>query len=186
MRPSSLTNGQPVVNAGCQVLAAPCAAIPVNWLGNLAYQICRAARHWRDLRSVTCAEVENVVASRRSEESTAAISRIVARYALMPSSDQLLNVSEAARRLGITTTCLYDWLSQSDRGLLVIRGQAVTVSYFQGGPRGQGRIRIQAMEVERLLELMRVVPQAYVKRRLPARSLSFPGITVPLGRPGGK
>ena len=87
--------------------------------------------------------------------------------------------------MGITTTCLYDWLGQSDRGLLVIRGQAVTVNYFQGGPRGQGRIRIEASEIERLKELMRVVPQAYVLRRPPVRVMNFPGITVPLGRPAG-
>ena len=103
----------------------------------------------------------------------------------MPSSDQLLRAAEAARRLGITATCLYDWLGQSDRGLLVIRGQAVRVNYFQGGPRGQGRIRIEVAEVERLKELMRVVPQAYAPRRLPVCATSFPGITVPLGRPAG-
>ena len=103
----------------------------------------------------------------------------------MPLSDQLLNAGEAARRLGITSTCLYDWLGQSDRGLLVIRGQAVTVNYFQGGPRGQGRIRIEAAEVERLKELMRVLPQAYAPRRMPVRAVNFPGITVPLGRPTG-
>lgn len=103
----------------------------------------------------------------------------------MPSSDQLLSAGEAARRLGITTTCLYDWLGQSRRGLLVIRGRAVTVNYFQGGPRGQGRIRIEASEVQRLRELMRVVPQAYVPRRPPVRAVNFPGITVPLGRPAG-
>ena len=103
----------------------------------------------------------------------------------MPSSDQLLDADKSARRLGITRTCLYDWLGQSDRGLLVIRGQPVTVNYFQGGPRGQGRIRIEASEIERLMELMRVVPQAYVPRRLPVRTTNFPGITVPLGRPPG-
>jgi hypothetical protein len=103
----------------------------------------------------------------------------------MHSSDQLLNSGEAARRLGITTTCLYDWLGQSDRGLLVIRGQPVTVNYLQGGRRGQGRIRIEPAEIERLRELMRVVPRAYVPRRLPVRTMNFPGITVPLGRPPG-
>ena len=101
----------------------------------------------------------------------------------MSSADQLLTASEASRRLGVTTTCLYDWLGQSDRGLLVIRGRPVTVNYLQGGPRGQGRIRIEAAEVDRVRELMRVVPQAYVPRRPPVRTVNFPGITVPLGRP---
>lgn len=98
-------------------------------------------------------------------------------------SDPLLNAGEAARRLGITTTCLYDWLGQSDRGLLVIRGRAVTVNYLQGGPRGQGRIRIESAEIERLKDLMRVIPHVHVPRRLPDRAMNFPGITVPLGRP---
>ena len=99
------------------------------------------------------------------------------------SPDQFLTANEAARRLGVTATCLYDWLGQSDSGLLVICGQRVTVNYFQGGPRGQGRIRIEAAEVERIRELMRVVPRAYAPRRPPVRTVSFPGITVPLGRP---
>jgi hypothetical protein len=98
-------------------------------------------------------------------------------------SEELLSPGEAARRLGITVTTLYDWLGQSDRGLLVIRGQPVTISYFQGGPKGQGRIRIEAEEVERLKSLMRVRPQRLIARHPPVRLASFPGITVPLGRP---
>jgi len=101
----------------------------------------------------------------------------------MAPSDQLLDADEAARRLGISRTCLYAWLGDSNRGLLLIRGQPVTISYFQGGPRGQGRIRIEASEIERLRELMRVTPRAYVPRRPAARPTAFPGITVPLGRP---
>jgi len=78
---------------------------------------------------------------------------------------------------------LYGWLGDSDRGLLMIRGNPVTVNYFQGGPSGQGRIQIESSEIERLRELMRVTPQAYVPRRPPVRPTAFPGITVPLGRP---
>ena len=97
----------------------------------------------------------------------------------------LLPPAEAARRLGITVPTLYDWLGRSDRGLLVIRGRAVTVDYLQGGPRGQGRIRIEAAEVERLKDLMRVRPAPAPPRRVPAAPpTAFPGITVPLGRPG--
>lgn len=95
----------------------------------------------------------------------------------------MLTVADAAERLGVTAATLYDWLGRSDRGLLVICGRPVTISYFQGGPRGQGRIRIEAAEVDRVRELMRVVPQAYVPRRPPVRTVSLPGITVPLGRP---
>src|SRR5438034_1448548 len=50
---------------------------------------------------------------------------------------------------------LYDWLQQSDQGLFVLRGQPVTIAYGQGGPQGQGRIRIAAREVARLLDLLR-------------------------------
>ena len=95
----------------------------------------------------------------------------------------LLNVNEAARRLGIRTTTLYDWLGRSRYGLLEIRGQQVIIDYLQGGAKGQGRIRISATEVNRLNELMRVTPQTIPARRPPTPQLSFPGITVPLGRP---
>jgi hypothetical protein len=97
--------------------------------------------------------------------------------------DELLTPREAARRLGVTVTSLYDWLGQSDRGLLVIRGQRVTIDYLQGGPQGQGRIRIEASEIARLKELMRVRPQRIVPRAAPIPQQTFPGITVPLGRP---
>lgn len=98
-------------------------------------------------------------------------------------SQELLTSREAASRLGITAATLYDWLGQSDCGLLIIRGQPVTIRYYQGGARGQGRIRIESSEVERLKELMRVVPQKAIPRRPHLRSEEFPGITVPLGRP---
>jgi hypothetical protein len=80
---------------------------------------------------------------------------------------------------------LYDWLGRSDRGLLVIRGRPVTVDYLQGGPKGQGRIRVEAAEVDRLRDLMRVRPAPVTPRRARAAPpTAFPGITVPLGRPG--
>jgi len=99
--------------------------------------------------------------------------------------DELLTVREAARRLGIQPETLYDWLSRSDYGLFEIRGQRVTVEYFQGGPRGQGNIRIEAAEVARLKELMRVKPMAPPSRRPPILRRQFPGINVKLGLPDG-
>jgi len=51
------------------------------------------------------------------------------------------------------------------------------------GPAGQGRIRIQAREVERLKDLLSVRLPPNRPRRLPSRPDSFPGITVVLGRP---
>lgn len=92
--------------------------------------------------------------------------------------------SSALIQLGaVRVTTLYDWLGQSDRGLLIIRGQPVTIAYFQGGAQGQGRIRLEATEVERLRDLLRVRPQPVQARRPPTRPDTFPGITVPLGRP---
>jgi hypothetical protein len=98
-------------------------------------------------------------------------------------SDDLLTTREAARRLGIAVASLYDWLGQSDRGLLTLRGQAVTIKYLQTGAQGQGRIKIDAGEVERLKGIMRVWPQPFAPRRRPVRRAAFPGITVDLGRP---
>jgi hypothetical protein len=97
-------------------------------------------------------------------------------------ADELLSARDAARRLGIAVTSLYDWLGQSDHGLLIIRGQAVTISYMQGGPLGQGRILIETAEIDRLKDLMRVRPRPFFQRRLP-RTESYPGIRVQLGRP---
>ncbi len=100
--------------------------------------------------------------------------------------NDLLSAQEAARRLGISTAGLYDWLAQSNAGALVIRGQPVAIDYFQGGPRGQGRIKIEADEVERIKELMRVRPGPARQRRPPtSRKQLYPGIAVPLGRPDG-
>lgn len=97
--------------------------------------------------------------------------------------DHLLTVGEAARRLGVKPATVYDWLGRSRIGELVIQGQRVTIDYYQTGPRGQGRIKIEAAEVERVRELMRVKPQIHLPRQLPVRTTNFPGITVPLGRP---
>jgi hypothetical protein len=98
-------------------------------------------------------------------------------------SDELLSAREAARRLGVATATLYAWLGLSDHGLFTVRGRPVTLVYYQGGPGGRGRIRIAAGEVTRLLDLMRVVPHTPPPRSPPVRRGSFPGITVPLGRP---
>lgn len=98
-------------------------------------------------------------------------------------SDELLPAQEAARRLGISVASLYDWLAQSDQGQFVLRGQPVTVDYLQGGPKGQGRIRIEAGEVERLKELQRVRPRPVRQRRPPKRRDCYPGIYVELGTP---
>ncbi len=97
--------------------------------------------------------------------------------------DALLSPKVAALRLGITVATLYDWLGQSDWGRLVIRGQPVTIAYFQGGARGQGRIRIEANEVARLRDLMRVVPRQSITKPAKIRREGYPGIRVRLGRP---
>lgn len=94
-----------------------------------------------------------------------------------------LTAKQAAERLGISVLTLYDWLAQSDRGEYMIRGQAVVITYFQGGRRGQGKIQIQADEIDRLQEFMRVKPHTKIQRREPVRTTQFPGISVPLGRP---
>lgn len=101
----------------------------------------------------------------------------------MPPSDQLLTAAEAATRLGITVTTFYDWLGRSRIDELEIRGRKVTIQYLQGGARGQGRIRIEAAEVERLRDLMRVHPRVPPQTIHRPRAVAWPGITVPLGRP---
>jgi hypothetical protein len=98
-------------------------------------------------------------------------------------SRRLLNSKDAATALGVSVLTLYDWLSQSDKGEFEIRGQAVTISYYQGGRRGQGRIRIDVREVERLLTLMRVTPQASMTRQKPTKKRAMQHITANLGRP---
>lgn len=98
-------------------------------------------------------------------------------------ASELLNSTEAARRLGISVASLYDWLARSQRGEFLMRGQPFTINYLQGGAQGQGRIQIEVVEVERLKDAMRVRPQPQPKRRLQYRPRQFPGINVRLGRP---
>lgn len=95
----------------------------------------------------------------------------------------LITAREAAQRLGISTPTFYAWLRQSRTGGLVLRGHCTKVNYFQGGQKGQGRILIEEVEVERLKECMRVVSHQPILRRPPTPSRSYPGIHVPLGRP---
>ena len=98
-------------------------------------------------------------------------------------ADDLLNTTEAARRLGITRATLYQWLGESTHGNLVIRGTPVAIEFFQSGRKGQGRIRISADEVERLKQCMKVVPRRISAPSTHSHPTVFPGITVPLGRP---
>lgn len=97
--------------------------------------------------------------------------------------DELLTVRDAARRLGIQPATFYDWLGRSDYGLLEIRGRNVRIDYLQGGARGQGRIRIELAEVERVKGLLRVTPRIIPRRRPVVTPVSLPGITVKLGLP---
>ncbi len=97
--------------------------------------------------------------------------------------DELLTAHESARRLGISIASLYAWLAQSNAGQFVLAGRPVTIDYLQGGPKGQGRIRIEAREVERLRELMRVRPRQIFPRSFSVKPNSYPGIHVSLGRP---
>ena len=98
-------------------------------------------------------------------------------------ADQLLSCSNAAARLGIAAATLYDWLSQSDGGDFLIRGEAVTIHYFQGGRKGQGRIKIAESELKRLLSLMAVTPHPAINRKIPRPKQSLQQITVKPGRP---
>jgi hypothetical protein len=98
-------------------------------------------------------------------------------------TSDLLSSRDAAEALGVSVSTLYDWLAQSDAGQFEIRGQLVTIDYFQGGRRGQGRIKIAGREIERLLSLMRVVPSARPTRQLPKKRSTRQHITTKLGRP---
>ena len=98
-------------------------------------------------------------------------------------ASRLLNSNDAATALGVSVLTLYDWLSQSDAGQFEIRGQPVTIEYFQGGRRGQGRIKIDTQEIDRLLSLMRVAPKARHVRQRPKKRSALQHITTQLGRP---
>jgi len=98
-------------------------------------------------------------------------------------SGKLRSSREAAQQFGISVTSLYDWLARSDIGEFMLRGQPFTICYLQGGARGQGRIQIEASEIQRIKDAMRVHPQPRPKRRQAIQPRNYPGITVPLGRP---
>ena len=98
-------------------------------------------------------------------------------------SPELLTTREAARRLGISVGTLYLWLAQSNAGEFALRGRPITIEYYQTGARGQGRIRIEAREIDRLKDAMLVPPSSALERRLPTQRQHYPGITVKLGRP---
>jgi hypothetical protein len=95
-----------------------------------------------------------------------------------------LTTRQAAQRLGIARASLYSWLAQSNAGTFVLHGRPVTIDCLQSGANGQGRIRIEAREVERLKELMRVQPHLAPRRRPSTNRHHYPGIHTPLGRPG--
>jgi len=98
-------------------------------------------------------------------------------------SQDLLSSNQAASALGVTVPTLYGWLSQSDVGEFQLRGQPVTISYFQGGGKGQGRIKIPAKEIDRLLALMAVKPRKLPTRQPHRPRRSMQHITSNLGRP---
>jgi len=98
-------------------------------------------------------------------------------------SQELLSSNQAASALGISVPTLYGWLSQSDVGEFQLRGQPVTIAYFQGGGKGQGRIKIPAKEIGRLLAMMAVKPRQLPTRQLPRSIPSMKHITSNLGRP---
>ena len=95
----------------------------------------------------------------------------------------LLTADDAATQLGVSRTTLYDWLAQSDGGRFMLRGQLVTINYLQGGRRGQGRIKIERTEVDRLMELMRVNPKLTRVRVAPRPKAALRHISAKLGRP---
>jgi len=96
----------------------------------------------------------------------------------------LLTSQQAADMLGISVLTLYDWLGQSNAGEFEIRGEPVTIEYYQGGRKGQGRIRIEDSEIRRLLSLMRSTPIPQRRRQTPnKKSAPFQYITTKLGRP---
>ena len=98
-------------------------------------------------------------------------------------SSVLLSSEQAARRLGVSVLTLYDWLSKSDACAFEVRGLPVTIDYYQGGRRGQGRIKIDTQEVERLLSLMRVAPKLPRSRKRLEKEPTLQHITTKLGRP---
>ena len=96
---------------------------------------------------------------------------------------QLLSTKEAAEMLGVSTTTFRNWLTQSDMGTFTVRGQRVTIDYYQGGRQGRGRIKIEQREVERLLDLMRVYPKPLKSHLPPNPKPRYQHIKVQPGRP---
>lgn len=96
---------------------------------------------------------------------------------------ELLTTRESARRPGISVSTLYLWLAQSNAGEFAIRGRPITIEHYQTGARGQGRIRIDVREIDRLKDAMLVRRSSPLERRLPIQPAHYPGITVKLGRP---
>ena len=101
---------------------------------------------------------------------------------VIPMVSKRLPSDEAAARLGISRATLYDWLSQSNAGSFILCGVGVTINYYQSGRRGQGRIQIDASEIERLLSLMKITPDPLPHRTV-RKKPSLTHITAPLGRP---
>jgi hypothetical protein len=98
-------------------------------------------------------------------------------------SSDLLSTDEAAQRLGMSRATIYQWLAESDAGTFVLRGCPVSINYFQTGARGRGRIMIEAGEVERLKDLMRVKPNSGRPRAPPKKRSNLRYISAKLGRP---
>ena len=94
-----------------------------------------------------------------------------------------LSSDDAASRLGISRATFYGWLAESDSGCFVIRGVSVSINYYQSGRCGQGRIQIDAEEIERLLSLMKVSPSPKQPLRSIRKKPSLTHITATLGRP---
>lgn len=99
------------------------------------------------------------------------------------SSHRLLTPAQAASVLGIERTTFYGWLGLARRGLLVLGGRPFDLTFRQTGAAGQGRILLEAAEVERLREHLLVRPRTFVERRPRLPTRSFPGIHVRLGKP---
>lgn len=99
------------------------------------------------------------------------------------SARRLLTPTQAAAALGIERTTFYGWIGLARRGLLILRGRRFELAFRQTGAAGQGRILIEAGEIERLQDHLLVRPQLVIERRPRTPTREFPGIHVPLGRP---
>jgi len=95
----------------------------------------------------------------------------------------LLTLRQAADRLPWSAETLRRRLSDSDRGVLIVRGQLVQIDYMQSGAKGQGRISIDEREVARLADLF-TPRKAIVERKPHNKKHKGQYITVPLGRGG--